>query len=100
MLAAMVAKNINAPDSVILFETGAMDSLLEELSFAVTNPRIMYWTAANPRLTDVFATMQNKITGDKVLAILSAAQIDIGCFNGNQSVSIHKNGTGNPETGV
>ena len=76
MLAAMAAKNINAPDSVIFFETGAMDSLLEELPFAVADPRIMYWAAANSRLTDAFATMQNKITGDKVIAILGAAQID------------------------
>ncbi|WP_457551404.1 CoA-transferase subunit beta [Desulfobacula sp.] len=77
MLAAMAAKNINAPESVIFFETGAIDSLLEELPFAVADPRIMYWAAANSRLTDSFATMQNKITGEKVIAILGAAQIDI-----------------------
>jgi glutaconate CoA-transferase, subunit B len=77
MLAAMAAKNINAPDSVIFFETGAIDSLLEELPFAVADPRIMYWAAANSRLVDSFATMQNKITGDKVIAILGAAQIDL-----------------------
>ncbi len=77
MLAAMAAKNINAPDSVIFFETGAMDSLLEELPFAVADPRIMYWAAANSRLTDAFATMQNPITGSKVIAILGAAQIDM-----------------------
>lgn len=77
MLAAMAAKNINAPDSVIFFETGAIDSLLEELPFAVADPRIMYWAAANSRLTDAFATMQNPVTGDKVIAILGAAQIDI-----------------------
>ncbi|MBU1344388.1 MAG: ketoacid-CoA transferase [Proteobacteria bacterium] len=76
MLAAMAAKNINAPDSVIFFESGAMDSLLEELPFAVADPRIMYWSAANSRLTDSFATMQNRITGDRVIAILGAAQID------------------------
>lgn len=76
MLAAMAAKNINAPDSVIFFETGAIDSLLEELPFAVADPRIMYWAAANSRLTDAFATMQNPITGEKVIAILGAAQID------------------------
>ncbi|MCP4024122.1 MAG: ketoacid-CoA transferase [Desulfobacteraceae bacterium] len=77
MLAATAAKNINAPNSVIFFETGAMDSLLEELPFAVADPRIMYWAAANARLTDAFATMQNRITGDRVIAILGAAQIDI-----------------------
>ena len=36
----------------------------------------MYWAAVNSRLIDAFATMQNKITGDKVIAILGAAQID------------------------
>jgi len=77
MLAAMAAKNINAPDSIIFFETGAIDSLLEELPFAVADPRIMYWAAANSRLMDAFATMQNRITGDKVIAILGAAQIDV-----------------------
>jgi glutaconate CoA-transferase subunit B len=77
MLAAMAAKKINAPGSVIFFETGAMDSLLEEIPFAVADPRIMYWAAANSSLTDAFATMQNRITGDKVIAILGAAQIDI-----------------------
>lgn len=77
MLAAMAAKKINAPGSVIFFETGAMDSLLEEIPFAVADPRIMYRAAANSSLTDAFATMQNRITGDRVIAILGAAQIDI-----------------------
>lgn len=76
MLAAMAAKNINAPESVIFFETGAIDSLLEELPFAVADPRIMYWAAANSRLADAFATMQNPVTGSKVIAVLGAAQID------------------------
>ena len=77
MLAATAAKNINAPQSVIFFETGAMDSLLEELPLAVADPRIMYWSASNAGLLDAFATMQNRYTGDKVVAILGAAQIDI-----------------------
>ncbi len=77
MLAATAAKNINAPDSVIFFETGAVDSLLEELPLAVGDPRIMYWSASNAGLLEAFATMQNRHTGDKVIAILGAAQIDI-----------------------
>jgi hypothetical protein len=76
MLAAMAAKNINAPQSVIFFETGAVDSLLEELPLAVADPRIMYWSAGNTGLLDAFAVMQNRITGNKVIAILGAAQID------------------------
>lgn len=76
MLAAMAAKSINAPNSVIFFETGAMDSLVEELPLAVADPRVMYHAAFNGGLLDAFATMQNRITGDRVIAILGAAQID------------------------
>ncbi len=100
MLAAMAAKNINAPDSVIFFETGAIDSLLEELPFAVADPRIMYWAAANSKLTDAFATMQNPITGKKVIAILGAAQIDMygnlntTCIGDYSSPDIRFSGSG------
>ena len=76
MLAATAAKNINAPDSVLFFETGAMDSLVEELPLAVADSRVMYGAASNSGLLEAFATMQNRITGDKVIAILGAAQID------------------------
>ena len=77
MLAAMAAKNINAKKSVIFFETGAIDSELEHLPLAVGDSRIMYHASANGGLLDSFATMQNPITGKKVLGILGAAQIDI-----------------------
>lgn len=76
MLAATAAKNINAPNSVIFFETGAVDSLVEELPLAVADPRVMYDSASNAGLLEAFATMQNRITGDRVIAILGAAQID------------------------
>ena len=76
MLAATAAKNINAPNSIIFFETGAIDSLLEELPLAVADPRVMYYAASNSGLLEAFATMQNRFTGDKVIAILGAAQID------------------------
>lgn len=77
MLAAMAAKNINAPESVIFFETGAIDSRLEEIPLAVGDPRVMYHTSANGGLLDSFATMQNPITGAHVVGILGAAQIDL-----------------------
>jgi len=77
MLAAMAAKNINAPQSVIFFETGAIDSRLEDLPLAVADPRIMYRASANGGLLDSFATMQNKFTGEHIVGILGAAQIDI-----------------------
>lgn len=77
MLAAMAAKNINAPQSVIFFETGAIDSKLEDLPLAVADPRIMYQASANGGLLDAFATMQNRFTGEHIVGILGAAQIDI-----------------------
>ena len=76
MLAAMAAKNINAPNSVIFFETGAIDAKLEELPLAVADSRVMYWSSSNSGLLDAFATMQNRITGEHVIGILGAAQID------------------------
>ena len=76
MLAAMAAKNISAPHSTIFFETGAIDSLLEEVPLAVADPRVMYGTALNGGLAEAFATMQNQFTGKKVIGILGAAQID------------------------
>ena len=77
MLAAMAAKNINAPLSTIFFETGAIDAKLEEVPLAVADSRVMYATAVNGGLADAFATMQNRSTGSRVVGILGAAQIDI-----------------------
>src|SRR5271157_918612 len=76
MVAAMAAKHINAPNSIIFFETGAIDSKLEEIPISVSDPRVMYWAASNGGLLEAFATMQNRITGDRVIGILGAAQID------------------------
>ncbi|NNL77307.1 MAG: ketoacid-CoA transferase [Desulfobacterales bacterium] len=76
MLAAMAAKHISAPNSVIFFETGAIDSRLEEVPLAVADPRVMYWTSVNGSLADAFATMQNRQTGRQVVGIMGAAQID------------------------
>jgi len=76
MLAAMAAKHISAPESVIFFETGAIDSQLEEIPLAVGDSRVMLGTAVNGSLLDAFATMQNRLTGLSVIGILGAAQID------------------------
>jgi glutaconate CoA-transferase subunit B len=76
MLAAMAAKHISAPNSVIFFETGAVDSRLEEVPMAVADPRVMFWTAVNGGLADAFAFMQNRRTGRRVVGIMGAAQID------------------------
>jgi glutaconate CoA-transferase, subunit B len=77
MLAAMAAKHISAPHSVIFFETGAIDSQLEEVPLAVGDPRVMFATSVNGSLADAFATMQNRFTGRQVVGIMGAAQIDI-----------------------
>ncbi len=76
MVAAMAAKHICAPNSTIFFETGAIDSILEETPLAVADPRVMFWTSVNGNLADSFATMQNRFTGVHVVGILGAAQID------------------------
>ncbi|MBL0713892.1 MAG: ketoacid-CoA transferase [Desulfosarcina sp.] len=77
MLAAMAAKHISAPNSIIFFETGAVDSRLEEVPMAVASPRVMLGAAVNGSLADAFAVMQNRFTGRKVVGILGAAQIDL-----------------------
>lgn len=77
MLAAMAAKHISAPSSVIFFETGAIDSRLEEVPLAVGDSRVMFATCVNGGLADAFATMQNRFTGRQVVGIMGAAQIDI-----------------------
>ncbi len=76
MLAAMAAKHISAPHSVVFFETGAIDAQLEEVPLAVADPRVMLGAAMHGSLADAFAFMQNRFTGRKVVGILGAAQID------------------------
>lgn len=76
MLAAMAAKHINAPNSVIFFETGAIDSRLEEVPMAVADPRVMFGASVNGSLADAFGFMQNRFSGQNVVGILGAAQID------------------------
>lgn len=76
MLAAMAAKHISAPNSVVFFETGAIDAQLEEVPLAVADPRVMFATAVNGSLADSFAFMQNRFTGKRVVGIMGAAQID------------------------
>ena len=51
MLAAMAAKHISAPNSVIIFETGAIDSQLEEFPLAVGDPRVMLGASANSAIS-------------------------------------------------
>ncbi len=76
LLAAMAAKHIHAPDSIMLFETGAIDSRLEELPLAVGDPRVMFGTAVNESLGGVFGMMQNPHIGRQMVGIIGAAQVD------------------------
>ena len=91
MLAAMAAKHISAPNSTIFFETGAIDSRLEEVPLAVADSRVMHWTSVNGSLADAFATMQNRHTGKRVVGIMGAAQIDrFGNLNSTVIGDYHK----------
>jgi glutaconate CoA-transferase subunit B len=76
MLAAMAAKHISAPHSTVFFETGAIDSQLEEVPLAVGDSRVMLGAAIHGSLSDAFGFMQNPFTGRQVVGILGAAQID------------------------
>lgn len=76
MLAAIAAKKITAPNSFIFFETGAIDSRLDEIPLTVADPRVMYGACANTSMLETFAFMQNRISGQNVIGILGAAQID------------------------
>ncbi len=76
MLAAIAAKKITSPRSVIFFETGSIDACLEEIPLAVADPRVMYGASSFSSMLDAFAVMQNRITGRHVVGILGAGQVD------------------------
>lgn len=76
LLAAMAAKQISAPLSIIFFETGSIDPLLLELPLSVADPRLMYRSSMNAGLAEAFSLLQNPKTGPKIVAILGAAQVD------------------------
>ncbi len=76
MLAAVAAKHIYAPECMIFFETGAIDSKLEKLPLAVSDSRVMYGAQAFCSLVEAFSFMQNKKTGSNIVGIIGAAQID------------------------
>ena len=76
MLAATVAKQIHAPDSVVFFETGGIDPDLKELPLAVADPRVMAGGSINSGLIDAFSILGHRRLS--TIAFLGAAQID--CF--------------------
>ena len=75
MLAVMAAKYINAPKSIIFFETGAIDSKLEHLPLAVGDSRSMYQASSHGELLDSFAFMQNRFTATRVVGILEQLRL-------------------------
>lgn len=86
LLAAMAAKHIHAPQSVIFFETGAVDPELLEIPMTVADSRLMYGACQHTGLAEAFAFMQNRFLGPKVLGILGAAQID--CYGNLNSTCL------------
>ena len=74
LIAATVAKKIYAPESVIFFETGGIDTALPELPISVADSRVMYRTSMNAGLLESFSILSHKKVYTK--AFLGAAQID------------------------
>lgn len=77
MLAAIAGKKITAPDAVIYFETGALDVKFDQTPLSLSDPRLMTASLRCAGLGEAFNILQNRITGDRVISILGAAQIDI-----------------------
>jgi glutaconate CoA-transferase subunit B len=86
LLAAMAAKYIHAPKSIIFFETGAIDPDLREIPLTVADPRLMFGSCLNAGLAEAFATMQNRFLGPHLLGILGAAQVD--CYGNLNSTCL------------
>lgn len=76
MLAAVAAKHIYAPDCIIFFETGAIDSKLTHLPLGVSDSRVMHGAQVFCSLVESFSFMQNRKTGANIVGIIGAAQID------------------------
>ena len=74
LIAATVAKKIYAPESIIFFETGGIDTPLPELPLSVADLRVMYGTSINAGLLESFSILGHKKIHTK--AFLGGAQID------------------------
>jgi len=74
LIAATVAKLMYAPESVIFFETGGIDTELPELPLTVSDSRVMYGTSINAGLLESFSILGNRKLYTR--AFLGAAQID------------------------
>ena len=72
MLGAMLARRTHAPDCVLLFEAGTMDSKLEHLPMSVGDPRNMHRAALAAGLNEIFSY------------VLQAGYVDVGFISGAQ----------------
>jgi glutaconate CoA-transferase subunit B len=76
IVAACAAKKMYAPNSIIFFETGAIDSPLLDLPMFVADSRVMVGAAIQTGLIDAFSMLQNKKIGPRTVSILGGAQVD------------------------
>jgi len=74
MIASMLAKYTHAPDSVIIFEAGTVDSALLHLPASVGDSRCVYGASTCRGLFDIFATMLQR--GFIDVGFLGGAQVD------------------------
>ncbi len=71
MIAGMLAKYTHAPNCVIIFEAGTVDSKLLDLPASVGDPRCVYGASTCTGLFDIFSMLQD-------------GKIDIGFLGGGQ----------------
>jgi glutaconate CoA-transferase subunit B len=74
MIASMLAKYTHAPDSVIIFEAGTVDSALLHLPASVGDSRCVYGASTCRGLFDIFATVLQR--GFVDVGFLGGAQVD------------------------
>jgi glutaconate CoA-transferase subunit B len=74
MIASMLAKYTHAPDSVIVFEAGTVDSTLLHLPASVGDSRCVFGASTCRGLFDIFATVLQR--GFIDVGFLGGAQVD------------------------
>jgi glutaconate CoA-transferase, subunit B len=72
MLGAMLAQQLHAPNSCLVFEAGTIASQLAHLPMSVGDPRTLHGAATAAGLLEVFTTM------------LQAGRVDVGFLSGAQ----------------
>jgi glutaconate CoA-transferase subunit B len=89
MLGSMLAQRTCAPNCVIIFEAGTVDSHLDHLPMSVGDARAMRFASTAAGLFEIFATVLQ--TGHIDVGFLSGAQIDqFGNINATSVGSYHR----------